>query len=279
MADRTGERNSFYGRHHSDETKRRLADKNRRDWHVAPCACGCGQIVNVPDHRMKRSATHLFFVDRTHWRDYLAAQRAMNWRRARYGAEWPKIATAIRERDGVCQMCGKTPEENGAALDVHHIIAYRISLDDRPENLTALCRPCHLSITRQEVIPQNPAPARTYQRVCPMCEQVFSTASPYQKICGDPVCAKARRAMWEKNHAKKIAAARTPAYERKRERIRKAQAANSEKVRQQKRESDARRRDEINTKHRAYYATNRESILARLHAQREAAKIKTEPSR
>jgi len=52
-------------------------------------------------------------------------------------------AKEIRERDRVCRHCGKTPEENGRALDVHHVIPYRISQDDSPSNLIALCRSCH----------------------------------------------------------------------------------------------------------------------------------------
>ena len=56
---------------------------------------------------------------------------------------WMKRAKEIRERDKVCQHCGKTPEQNKRALDIHHIIPYRISKDNSPSNLIALCRVCH----------------------------------------------------------------------------------------------------------------------------------------
>lgn len=58
-------------------------------------------------------------------------------------AFWEKRASLIRDRDKVCRHCGKTPKVNGRALDVHHIIPYRISKDNSPENLVALCRSCH----------------------------------------------------------------------------------------------------------------------------------------
>lgn len=56
---------------------------------------------------------------------------------------WIERAALIRERDKVCRHCGKTVAQNGRALDVHHIIPYRLSKDNSPENLIALCRSCH----------------------------------------------------------------------------------------------------------------------------------------
>lgn len=58
-------------------------------------------------------------------------------------AAWMKVAREIRERDRVCSHCGKTPEQNGRALDVHHIVPFRISHSNSPSNLIALCRSCH----------------------------------------------------------------------------------------------------------------------------------------
>lgn len=56
---------------------------------------------------------------------------------------WTARAAEVRERDKVCQHCGLTPEENGRALDVHHIVPYRVTQDNSPENLITLCRACH----------------------------------------------------------------------------------------------------------------------------------------
>lgn len=61
-----------------------------------------------------------------------------------YGPGWKQQKQKARERDKVCRHCGKTPEENGRALDVHHINPYRYSGDNRLENLICLCRSCHM---------------------------------------------------------------------------------------------------------------------------------------
>lgn len=58
-------------------------------------------------------------------------------------AFWLVRAEEIRQRDKVCQRCGKTPEEVGHTLHVHHKTPWAISHDDSPENLCALCNPCH----------------------------------------------------------------------------------------------------------------------------------------
>lgn len=56
---------------------------------------------------------------------------------------WKQRAQEIRHRDKVCRHCGKTAQENGRALDVHHIVPYHISHDNSHENLITLCRSCH----------------------------------------------------------------------------------------------------------------------------------------
>lgn len=69
------------------------------------------------------------------------------WRGGRvlsYGENWKRIKKEVRARDEVCTKCGKTPEENGRALDVHHVIPYRFTADHSLANLVALCRSCHM---------------------------------------------------------------------------------------------------------------------------------------
>ena len=61
-----------------------------------------------------------------------------------YGVGWRTIKEIVRKRDGSCRRCGKTPAENGRALDVHHLEPFRFSGDNSPENLIALCRSCHM---------------------------------------------------------------------------------------------------------------------------------------
>ena len=48
----------------------------------------------------------------------------------------------IRIRDSfICQHCGKTQEENGRRLDVHHVDSD--ARNNASENLISLCRSCH----------------------------------------------------------------------------------------------------------------------------------------
>src|SRR5262245_11050582 len=70
-----------------------------------------------------------------------------------YGPSWLAARGFVRQRDRVCQSCGKTARRNGKALDVHHRIPFRTFGVDRhaeandPTNLIALCAVCH---TREE---------------------------------------------------------------------------------------------------------------------------------
>ena len=60
-----------------------------------------------------------------------------------YGPEWTEtLKKAIRQRDNFeCQWCGKTQQENGAKLSVHHID--KNPLNCAPINLVSLCKHCH----------------------------------------------------------------------------------------------------------------------------------------
>ncbi|UYE90117.1 HNH endonuclease [Mycobacterium phage Molly] len=72
-----------------------------------------------------------------------AGQKKRDTDMLRYGAGWKTTRAKIRNRDRVCRCCGKTPEENGKALHVHHLIPFRFGGGNRPENLVALCDSCH----------------------------------------------------------------------------------------------------------------------------------------
>lgn len=66
-----------------------------------------------------------------------------------YGPRWDDACEAVRQRDGVCQRCGKAPKNNERALDVHHLTPFRLFGLERCDeanqlsNLVALCRSCH----------------------------------------------------------------------------------------------------------------------------------------
>lgn len=58
---------------------------------------------------------------------------------------------SIRDRDGVCQSCGKTPEEEfanrGKKLSVHHKDGD--DTNDVPENCITYCNICHTDIEKE----------------------------------------------------------------------------------------------------------------------------------
>lgn len=71
----------------------------------------------------------------------------------RYGTGWKRAKRiTLRRADGQCESCGKTPEELGRPLDVHHKIPVRyftVPSDAHSlSNLIALCRPCHVKAER-----------------------------------------------------------------------------------------------------------------------------------
>lgn len=73
------------------------------------------------------------------------------WRggcRKYYGPNWVKQRRAARKRDNyTCQRCGRTQEQLGKSLDVHHIIRFN-DFDNYEDanklsNLISLCPKCH----------------------------------------------------------------------------------------------------------------------------------------
>ena len=64
---------------------------------------------------------------------------------ARYGDDWSKIRMLIYERDNfTCQDCGLKMTNKTGAFDVHHKIPFLDSFDNSLNNLTSLCRSCHM---------------------------------------------------------------------------------------------------------------------------------------
>ena len=68
----------------------------------------------------------------------------------RYPSDWKRIAFAVKENAGwVCQKCGKQCRKPGEPFDTHKNTLTVAHLnhtpeDIRPENLCAMCAPCHL---------------------------------------------------------------------------------------------------------------------------------------
>jgi hypothetical protein len=91
------------------------------------------------------------------------AKKRNNWMRGRTGSkhplwqggkiwwrgkDWDDLKEQMRKRDGYhCRRCGMNDQECidtfGAPLQVHHILPYRLSQDNSPDNLKTLCNHCH----------------------------------------------------------------------------------------------------------------------------------------
>lgn len=72
----------------------------------------------------------------------------VDWQK--YPANWARIALGIKELAGwKCEQCGKQCRRPGEPFDTHKrtlTVAHlnHIEMDCRPENLKAMCAPCHL---------------------------------------------------------------------------------------------------------------------------------------
>ena len=70
--------------------------------------------------------------------------------RKRYPKEWELISKSIKDAaDWKCQKCGKQCRRPGESFDTHRNTLTVAHLnhtpeDVRPENLMAMCAPCHL---------------------------------------------------------------------------------------------------------------------------------------
>ncbi|HLH24836.1 MAG TPA: HNH endonuclease signature motif containing protein [Chloroflexota bacterium] len=176
----------------------------------------------------------MYFVNAQHFYDWNRGRNHVNFRGGPfpYGEGWPQIADAIRQRDRVCRRCGKTPEANGRALDVHHVVPFRASRDNSPENLVALCMICHREVTRLEEIEY--APYYATPRACLVCGSDFYPENPRVKLCS-PACVRERQR--ERGRARDHRRST-----RKTEYMRRWRAQNREHVNAYARQRKARRR-------------------------------------
>lgn len=229
----------------------------------------------MPEHRWRSSSKKRFFINDSHRLTWLTARREANWRGkgGTYGKEWQNVAAFVRCRDRVCQHCGKTPIENGGVLDAHHIVPYRVSMDNDPSNLIALCRHCHLLETHREDVGYPPYPGRTLVRTCIHCGTQFEATTPYQKCCHSEQCDRERQSAYSANYWRREAKKNSPAYQKKRQTIAAYQAAHKGRVHEQKKESEGRCRETRKTRNKQHYEANREAITQR---QREAYRQKRE---
>lgn len=67
-----------------------------------------------------------------------------------YGTEWRRVRDLVMVRDaGLCQPCLKAGALT-VAQEVDHIVNKSEGGSDDPNNLQAICKPCHVKKTAQE---------------------------------------------------------------------------------------------------------------------------------
>jgi len=63
------------------------------------------------------------------------------------GFDWKRIKLKIKERDNFkCSICGIPEGECKQKLQVHHILPYKCTKDNSPENLITVCSKCHAKV-------------------------------------------------------------------------------------------------------------------------------------
>ena len=66
-----------------------------------------------------------------------------------YGAEWRRVRARYLQSNPLCESC-KQQGRLTPATEVHHVVSLAAGGSHAPENLRALCRRCHSSITARE---------------------------------------------------------------------------------------------------------------------------------
>jgi len=123
-----GENHPFYGKHHSEETRRKISEAKQ----------GQGGHPQSEEARLKISKA---IRGEKHW----------GWKGGYEKYQGPNShyqRRLARDRDkGICQDCGK--KEIGKKHDTHHIIPFKVygleryEEENDLENLTTLCVSCH----------------------------------------------------------------------------------------------------------------------------------------
>lgn len=125
-----GDDSPFAGRHHTEETRRRLSEMAKADGRV-PFDPAVG-----PPYRGKRGA------ETPNWKGGVTPERQGFYS----SPEWKASVVAVWRRDGAtCRRCArKKADDRSFPFDIHHVVsfAYRPLRAD-PENLVLLCEPCH----------------------------------------------------------------------------------------------------------------------------------------
>ncbi len=125
--------------HNRKNSEAHMTPESRERSRVTGRAMGKARagVPQSDEHKRNNSIAHLGMYD---------GDKNPNWIDGRsyepYPREFDKTKQQIRERDGnVCQRCGRTREEEGKELSVHHIDYNKQNCSDG--NLITLCRSCN----------------------------------------------------------------------------------------------------------------------------------------
>jgi len=160
---RIGKKNGFYGKHHSDKTKKIISKKGKgrklsqetKDKIREAFQGSKSYMFGKP--KSKEIRKKLSEANKGKYHSEETKQKMSKAQRGEKGSNWQgglsfeiypqgwtdDLTNSIRKRDNyICQLCGIHQDELDIKLDVHHIDYNKRNLN--PKNLISLCRSCHM---------------------------------------------------------------------------------------------------------------------------------------
>jgi 5-methylcytosine-specific restriction endonuclease McrA len=147
----SGENHGMFGKHHTDEAKLKnsLAHSGLKQSaeHIQKKVDARAGYRHSEETKRQIRETNLVTWAIPEVRNQSVGENNPTWKDGISFVPYPVqfniiLKERIRNRDGrICQSCGKTEEENGQSLDIHHVDYDKKNLSD--ENLISLCFSCH----------------------------------------------------------------------------------------------------------------------------------------
>ena len=136
-----GKNNPFYGKSHSEESKKKMRESliGKTAWNKGTHLSGMKDKKHSNKTRLKMSLAQ---------KGKRMAEKSSNWQGGKsfepYNKSFNrKFKVAIRKRDNqICMLCGVHREKVKFAFDVHHIDYNKLL--SVPQNCISLCKSCHM---------------------------------------------------------------------------------------------------------------------------------------